>query len=206
MLRGDEKFAGEGRLGGATVQGFFGGNPSGVYIVILFRQMGEDEIAGASVKSIRIGEEFADCMVGEVSVTGKNALLDDPRIRPNLKHLHVVVRLQNETITSAKMDLDELRHIAQVGTDCHLCAISAKSERDGIGGIVRNHKSINIDVPDTKMLATRNRFDAAETLTESVREDALESGHCWFGDVQRGSPHAQDLREAIAMVSVLVSD
>ena len=45
MLESDEEFAGEGALGRAAAQGFFGGEADKIGIVVFLRNVGEDEIA-----------------------------------------------------------------------------------------------------------------------------------------------------------------
>jgi len=83
MLGGDEEFAGEGGLGWPAAEGLFGGYEKSVRIVVFLGDMREDKIASDGVETFRIGEIFADGMIGKMAGAAKNALLDDPRIRPN---------------------------------------------------------------------------------------------------------------------------
>jgi len=63
MLRSDEEFAAEGAVGWAAAQGLLGGEAREIGIVILLREMREDEIARARVETLRIGEILADGMI-----------------------------------------------------------------------------------------------------------------------------------------------
>ncbi len=206
MLGGDAEFAGEGEFGGAAAEGFFGGKPHEVGIIIFLGNVREDQKAGAGIESVGIGKKFADGMIGKMSGAGEHALLDDPRVRPDLEHVQIVIGFKDHAVGFAKMDFHKFGHVAEIGADRDLRAVGAEGEADGIGGIVRNGKSVNINIANGKALASLNGFDAAEAFAESFGEDALESVHGGFGDVQRSFPKAENLREAVAVVGVLVGD
>ena len=55
VLGGDQEFAGEGGLGGAAPQGFFGGETDEIGIVVFLRNVGEDEIARDGVEAVGVG-------------------------------------------------------------------------------------------------------------------------------------------------------
>ena len=55
-------------------------------------------------------------------------------------------------------------------------------------------------------MAGLNGLNATEALAEGVGKDALERFHGGLGDVERRFPEAEDLREAVAMIGVLVGD
>jgi hypothetical protein len=206
VLGSEKKFAGESGLRWATVESLFCGKKGEIGIVVLLRHVSEYEIAGVAIETIRIGKVFADGVIGKMAGAGKYALLDDPRIGANLEHIEVVVGFEDQTIGFAEVDFDKLGHVTEVGADGNLGAVSAKSETDGIDGIVRDGEGVDVDVADRKALAGLNGFDAAETLAEGFRENALEDAHGGFGNVKRALPETEDLREAIAMIGVLVSD
>ena len=67
------------------------------------------------------------------------------------------------------MHFDQLRHVAEVGDDGHLQAISAKREADRIGGIVRNRERVDINIANREVLAGMNRFDADLLRVRKVR-------------------------------------
>lgn len=137
---------------------------------------------------------------------GEDALLDDPGIRADFQHVEIVIGFEDEAIGLAEVDLDEFGHVAEIGADGDLMAIGAEGKADGIGGIVRDGKSVNVNIADGEALAGLDGFDAAKTLAERIRENALELIHCWFGDVERSFPEAENLGKTVAMVGVLVSD
>ena len=99
-------------------------------------------------------------------------------------------------------DLVETSSVTDEGFD----AVGTESESDGVGGIVRDGKGVNIDITNAEALAGLNGFDATEALAKVLGENALERSHSWFSDVEGSFPEAEDLRKAIAVISVLVSD
>jgi hypothetical protein len=104
------------------------------------------------------------------------------------------------------MDFDQFRHIAEIGADGDLGAVGPESETDRVGGIVGDGESMDVNVADGKTLTGLYGFDATETFTERVRENALQSIHGGFGDIKGSLPEAENLRETIAMVGVFMSD
>jgi hypothetical protein len=166
----------------------------------------ENEIAGVTIETVGIGEVFADSVIGKMTSAGKNALLNDPRIRADLEHVEVVIGFENKTISFAEVDFDELGHVAEVSADGHLGAVGAKGETDGIDGIVRDGESVDVDVANTKALARLNGFNATEALAEGFRENALKNAHGRFGDEKRRLPETENLRKTVAVIAVLVSD
>jgi len=205
-LGGDEKFAGEGGFGRSAAESFFGANAREIGIVVFLRDMREDEIARTGIEAFGIGQEFADGKIRKMAGAGKHALLDDPGIRTDLEHVEIVIRFEDEAIGLAKMDFDEFGHVAKIGADGDFGAVGAEGETNGIGGIMRDSEGVDVNVTDGEALPGVDGFNAAETLAESVRKDAMELVHGGFSDVERGFPDAEDLREAVAVVGVLVSD
>src|SRR5207245_8116274 len=62
----------------------------------------------------------------------QDALLDDPRIRTRFKHVWIVIRFEDQAVALAKMMLDELGQVAQVGNKPELRAVATERERDRI--------------------------------------------------------------------------
>ncbi len=168
--------------------------------------MGEYEIARAGVESFRVGKILADSMIREMAGAAEDPLLDDPRIRPDLQHVQIVVRFQQQTIGVAQMNLHKLGHVAQVSYECHLRAIGAKREADWISGIVRNLKRVDINIADGEMLAGLNGFHAAQALRKPVGQGAVQRIHGLFRYKQWRFPQSEHLRKTVAVIEVLVSD
>jgi len=205
-LRGNEEFACEAGFAGAAAEGFFGGDTDQIGIVVFLRDMRHDEIASRGVEAFRIGEEFADGEIGKMAGAGENALLDDPGVGTDLKHVEIVIGFEDQAIGLAEMDFDQFRHIAEIGANGDLGAVGAESETDGVGGIVGNGESVDVNIADRKPLARLYGFNTTEAFAEGVRENALQSIHGGFGDIKGGLPEAENLRETIAMVGVFVGD
>ena len=206
VLGGDEEFAGEGGFGGAAAEGFFGGEANEIGVVVFLGDVGEDKMTDAGIEAFGVGEEFADRVVGEVASAGEYALFDDPGIRADLEHVEIVIGFEDETIGLAEMDPDVIRQVAEIGADGNLGAVGAEGESDRIGRVMRDGERVDVDIADGEALAGLDGFDAAETFAEGVGQDALKGVHRRLGDVERRFPEAQDLREAIAVIGVLVGD
>jgi hypothetical protein len=65
---------------------------------------------------------------------------------------------------------------------------------------------MDIDITDRKALASLDRFYAAKALAKRVGKHAPQRLHGRLSHVEWGLPESQDLRQAVAMVAVLVSD
>ena len=61
-------------------------------------------MADAGIEPLGIDEEFTDGVIGKVAGAGKDALLDDPGIGPDLEHVEVVIGFEDEAIGLAEMD------------------------------------------------------------------------------------------------------
>lgn len=196
----------KGGFGGAAVQCFFGGDARDVGIVVFFGDVREDEIANVGIEAVGIGEVFADGVIRKMSGAGEHPLLDDPRVGADLEHVQIVIGFEDHAVGAAKMHFDEFGHVAEVGADRDFYAVASKGEADGIGGIVGDDKSVDIDVADGEMLAGFNFFYATQALGESDGEGAMEGIERRFGDVQRSFPKVEDLGETNAVIGMLVGD
>ncbi len=136
----------------------------------------------------------------------QHALLHHPRIRPHLEHIQIVIGLQHQAISPAKMDLDEFRHVAKIGDDRHLRAVRTEREPDRVRRVVRNRESVHLNIPNGKMLPRLNRFHAVEPLAKRFRQDPLHRSQRGLGNVKRRFPHPKHLRQAVAVVGVFVGD
>ena len=206
MLGGDKEFAGEGGFSGATAEGFFGGEADEIGVVVFLGNVGEDEMTDAGIEAIGVGEEFADRVIRKMAGAGEDALLDDPGIRADLEHVEIVIRFEDEAVGLAEVDSDVIGQIAEIGADRDLGAVGAEGESDGVGGVVGDGERVYIDVADPETLASLDGFDSAEALAESVGQCALKGLQGRLGDVERGFPEAEDLRESVAVVGVFVGD
>src|ERR1700723_2347555 len=104
------------------------------------------------------------------------------------------------------MNLDQLGHVAQVRDKSHFRAVGAKREADRISGIMRNLKRMDINIADGEMLAGLNGFHATQTLRKPVGQSAVQRVHGLFRYKQWRFPQSEHLRQAVAVIEVLVSD
>jgi len=206
VLGSDQEFAREGRFGGAASQRFLGGEAHKVGIVVLLRHMREDQVPRDGVEAIRVAKIFTYGMIGKMPGATQDALLHQPRVRANLQHIQIVIGFKDQAIGPAQMHFHQLRHVAEIRNDGHLCAIRSERKTNGIGGVVRNRKRVNVDIANREVLARLDGFDSPEPLAKRLREDALHRIHGRLGDVQRRFPNAKHLRQSVAMIGVFVSD
>ena len=71
---------------------------------------------------------------------------------------------------------------------------------------MRNSERADLKVADTKSLASFDFLKTLDTFTESFRKNSIERIQRAFGYVQRRLPHAQHLRQAVAVINMFVGD
>jgi hypothetical protein len=206
VLGGEEQFAVEGAIGGAAVEGFFGGDANEIGIVVFLGDVGEDEVAGVGVKAFGVGEIFTDGVIGEVASAAEHALFYGPGVGSDLEHVKIVIGFEDHAIGFAEMDFHEFGHVAEIGNDSHFRAVGAEREANGVGGVVGDGEGVDVDVANCEVLAGVNGFNAVEALGESFRKNLLEGAEGGLGDVERSFPEAEGLRQAVAMIGVFVGD
>ena len=94
ILCRNEQFAVKRAFCRAAIECFFRGKARKIGIVVFLRKMRKDKVPRAAVKSFRIAKIFADGMIREVPGARENALLNDPRIRPDFEHIQIMIRFQ----------------------------------------------------------------------------------------------------------------
>lgn len=175
-------------------------------IIIFLRDMAQHQVARAAIKTIAIGEIFADRVIGKMASAGENALLHNPGIRTHLQHFQIVIGFQNQAVGIAQMNFYQFWKVAEVGDDGHLDAFGAESEANWIGGIVRNGEGMHVNIPDSEMLAGMHGFDATQTFFQAIGKNPLQRIESWFGNVKRGFIETQHLRQAVAVIGMFVGD
>src|SRR5260370_874186 len=163
-------------------------------------------MADAGIEPLGIDEKFTDGVIGKVAGAGKDALLDDPGIGPDLEHVEVVIGFEDEAIGLAEMDSHVVWQVAKIRANGNFCAVGAEGESDRVGRVVRNGERVDVDIADGEALAGLNGLNATKALAEGVGKYALEGFHGGLGDVERRFPEAEDLRQAVAVVGVFVGD
>ena len=104
------------------------------------------------------------------------------------------------------MDFHEFGHVAKIGNQRHLGALTAKGEANGVDGIVGDRESVHFDVSDHKALAGVNGFNAYDAFAKSFGQAAAQRIERRLGNVQRSFPEGQHLRQTVAMIRVFVGD
>ncbi len=177
-----------------------------VGIIVGLGDVGEDEKARASVKSVAIRQIFADDVIGKMAGAAHDALLDVPGIGADLEHFEVVIGFKDEAIGVAKVKLDELSEIAEVGDDGDFCAAGAKCVADGIGGIVRDGERRNFDIADGEAFTGANVLDAVDFFRGGFRKNAADFNASAFGEVSGGMEMSEKLRKAAGVIGVFMGN
>jgi hypothetical protein len=168
--------------------------------------MGEDQIARSGVEPLGICKIFADGVIRQVACAREHTLLDGPGVRANLQHVEIMIGFENQAVGTAEMHFDMIRHVPKIGTDGHFSAIGPKCESHRVNSIVGNAKSMDINIADRKALPRLNGFHALQVLAEGIGKDAVQRFHGRSGHVKRRFPQPENLRKAVAVVGVFVSD
>jgi len=168
--------------------------------------MAQHQVARAAIKTIGIGEIFADRVIGKMASAGENALLNNPGIRTHLQHFQIVIGFENQAVGIAQMNFYQFWKVAEVRDDGHLDAFGAESEAHRIGGVMRNRERVYVYIADGEMSAGMNRFNAAQALFQTIGQHAFQGIEGLFGDVERSLVQAQHLRKAVAVIGMFVGD
>src|SRR5258707_13649076 len=119
-------------------------------------------MADARIEAFGIGEEFTYCVIGKVAGAGKDSLLDDPGIGPDLEHVEVVIGFEDEAMGLAEMDSHVVWQVAKIRADGNFCAVGAEGESDRVGRIVRNGECVHVDIADGEGLAGLNGINGTK--------------------------------------------
>ena len=206
MLAGDVQSTAEREFGWAAIESFFSGDARDLGIVVLLGEMREDDMPRAAVKNFRVGQKFADDRVREMPRAAHHALLDVPRIRPDLQHFEIVVGFEHQAVGIAQVNFHEFGQVAEVGDDRDFDSIRAKGEPQGVDGVVRNAEGRDFNVADDKSLPGPNVLHAVQALVRSFRQDAQHFSVRGFVQINRGAPLAQHLRERADVIGMFVGD
>ena len=206
VLRGHNQFAQKRGSARPAAQSFLGGNARYVRIVIVLGKMSEHDVSRVGIEALRIGQEFADCVIREVSRAAHHALLDVPGIWANLQHFKIVVGFQHQAIGFTQMKFHELGQVAEVGDDGDFRPTRAESESQGIDGVMRNRKWRDFNIADDEPVSGADVFHMVEALLRALGQNAVYFGVRGFGEIHRGAPLAEDLREAANMIAMFVRD
>src|SRR5271157_2578963 len=88
-----------------------------------------------------------------MAVAAHHALFNVPRIGPDLEHIQIVIRLEDETLTAFHSLLNHFMNITQVGDHSDFNAIRFQRERHGVRRVVGNGKRRDFDVADDELFA-----------------------------------------------------
>ena len=168
--------------------------------------MGEHHVPRMPVERLRIGEEFADGVIGEMPGAAHDALLDVPRIGADLQHIEIVIGLEHQAVRIAQVNLYQLRQVAEVGHNRYLHTARAECESQRIDGVVRNRNRRHFNIAHNKSLPGADVFHAIQALVRSFRQDTQNFSVCRFSEIHSRAPLAQHLSQRTNMIGVFVGD
>jgi hypothetical protein len=92
------------------------------------------------------GGEIGGSFVGQMTVRGKNPLLNGERaLGVGMEHLFIVVCLDKKTVDSGDMMDNRVVHVTEVRQHAESNARTTQCEADRVGGIMRDGKSGNLN-------------------------------------------------------------
>jgi hypothetical protein len=206
VLGGDQKFAAEGGFAGTTGECFFGADASDIGVVIVFRKMGQDEVAGTGVEAFGIGQKSADHFVREVAGAAHHTLLDVPGIRADLEHFEIVIGFEDHAVAIAQVLLHEFRHVAEIGNQSEFYAAGAKGEAERIDGVVWNTERRHFNIAHGKSVASLDEFNALKPPRMFFREKTQHFRIRFRADIDRRAPSSEQRGEAANVVGMFVGD
>lgn len=191
---------------GTAVEGFFSGEAHEVGIIVFLGYVSQDQITSMAVKTFRVAEILTDSVIGKMAGAAQYALFYDPGIRANFQHVEVVIGFKQQTIGVAQMNFDKLGHVAEIGNQRHLGALTAKCEADGVDGIMRNRESVHFYIANHKTLAGMYGFYARDAFAKRFWQAASQRIQSRFSNVQRSFPEGKHLRQTVAVISMFVGN
>src|SRR5271155_5048517 len=117
-----------------------------------------------------------------------------------------MIGFQDQEISFAEMMLYKLWEIAKVGDDYNFDPIRAEAIADRVGGIVRDHKRLDIDVANLKSLARADVLHTLDLLSRTIGQHFQDFAMRGLRQIRGTLPFALHLPEAARMVAVLVGD
>ena len=198
--------AAEGEFAGAAAESFFGADAREVGGIVLFRNVGENEMARASIENFRVRQKFADNRIGKMSGAAHHALLDVPGIRADLQHFEIVIGFQDQEISFAQVMLHQLRHVTKIGDDGHFLAIRAEGVTDRVGRIMRNGERSDFNIADDELDSRADVDHALDFCLGTVLVHLADFAVGGLGKVGRTFPIARELGESVGVIAVLVGD
>ena len=83
--------------------------------IVFLAEVSQYNVRGLPV--IVIPEKLRDRIIGKMPAAAHDPLFKGPGIRSNFKHLDVMIRLQNNAVSTPQTFKDEIRKISQVQCD-----------------------------------------------------------------------------------------
>ena len=112
-------------------------------------------------------------IVRKMPIAAHHALLHRPGIGPDLQHFQIVIRFEQQQIRAAQMEADRIRQIAEIGGDRNLDAFGAEGESDGIGGVVRDGETGDVDIADGETGAGLEQFEVRRAFSSQAMAGAV---------------------------------
>jgi hypothetical protein len=172
--------------------------PNEFGMVIMLAHMAEDQSGNPAIQVVadKIGRE----LIGKMAAAAHHALLDRPRIRPYPQHLEIMIRLEDQNVTIAKMNPQGIRNVAKVGGNGQFDALRGNRVAHGINGVMRNRKACHVQVADREAASGLKGFQIRQTIPP------IETGRSAFSEIDRHAPPRVPYQssQTAAMIPMLV--
>src|SRR5262245_32585048 len=142
VLRGDRKARAQVPL----LERLCGDQAYDLGMVVLFGDVAQHQVGRGGAEILR--DVVADQAVRQMPYPAHHPLLDRPWIRSDLQHIEVVIRLHQQQIGAAQVELHRLGEIAEIGRNADPDAVRLQAEPNGIDRIVRDAETLHLDIAD----------------------------------------------------------
>jgi hypothetical protein len=169
-------------------------------MIVVLADVSQDEGGNASVQMVL--DEIGGNVIRQVSAAAHDSLLHAPGIRAHTQHFQVVIRFEQNNIGAAQVNLKRIGNVAEISRERDLDAFGANAVADGIGSIVRNRETPDVEVANGEIPASLKDF-------ERWREFApIEERHGAFGEIdgQRPASMGGDGTQPAGVVCMLVRE
>src|SRR5690242_5052743 len=135
-----------------------------------------------------------------MSVAAHHALLDEPRVRPRLQHVEIVVRFKHQAMATQRVLLDKLRNVTQIRNHSDLDTFSRECKGNWIDSIVGDGKRSDLKIADGEFFARGKGLECPEARIP------LNDFPRWASDVNGRLEGQRQRLEAFDVVHVLVGN
>ena len=131
-------------------------------VIVSATQMSQEDMGRLPVEGVdQKGRQF---LVGEMSDSAQNTLLDAPGVGSNFQHLLVMIGFHDEPVTPRQVADHRRCEFTQIGDKSSANALCRETKADGLGGIMRDREGFDLKIAHRKRGVGAKAFPAVNTL------------------------------------------